>query len=182
MKGSILIAVGAFVAYKVFKARSWAGLGYFAGGRILTDETGTGEISGGFVSYEDLIELVKEVYPELSEIPTGLVMAIIKVESNFNPSAVGAAGEVGLMQIKPQTASWVLNKWGRDPGLNLYEPVANIETGMRVLFTYRAALERSQGAAGWIEAIQTYNIGVGAYVNGKRANSYLAKVMLAWVA
>ncbi len=33
----------------------------------------------------------------------GLLRAIFKVESNWNPKAVGAAGEIGLGQIKPST-------------------------------------------------------------------------------
>ncbi len=36
-----------------------------------------------------------------------IVMAIIDKESEFNPSAVGASGEIGLMQVKPATAEVV---------------------------------------------------------------------------
>lgn len=40
----------------------------------------------------------------LAGIPRELVQAVMTVESGFNPSAVGAAGEIGLMQIMPGTA------------------------------------------------------------------------------
>jgi len=33
-----------------------------------------------------------------------LVDAVIKVESDYGPDAIGAAGEIGLMQVRPSTA------------------------------------------------------------------------------
>lgn len=36
------------------------------------------------------------------------LMALIQTESRFNPSALGSHGEIGLMQIKPSTALWLL--------------------------------------------------------------------------
>ncbi len=38
------------------------------------------------------------------------LLAVVKTESQFNPLAVGLAGEIGLMQIKPETAAWICNK------------------------------------------------------------------------
>ncbi len=38
------------------------------------------------------------------------VMAIIETESKFNPKARGSHGEIGLMQIKPDTAAWIAKK------------------------------------------------------------------------
>ena len=43
-----------------------------------------------------------------------LVFALIKAESNFNKDAVSASGAVGLMQLMPDTASWISNKMGID--------------------------------------------------------------------
>lgn len=39
-----------------------------------------------------------------------LLMAVIKHESRFNPDARGRHGEIGLMQIKPSTALWLLQE------------------------------------------------------------------------
>ncbi|MEN0058361.1 MAG: lytic transglycosylase domain-containing protein [Bdellovibrio sp.] len=39
------------------------------------------------------------------------VLAVIKTESKFNPLAVGRHGEIGLMQIKPDTAEWIARKY-----------------------------------------------------------------------
>lgn len=38
------------------------------------------------------------------------LMAIIKHESGYNPEAIGSHGEVGLMQIKPSTALWLIEE------------------------------------------------------------------------
>lgn len=58
-------------------------------------------------------------YQEASKrtgIPVAVLVAQGKQESNFNPDAVGSAGEIGIAQIKPSTASspgWGLK--GIDP-------------------------------------------------------------------
>lgn len=59
------------------------------------------------------------------------VMAIIKTESSFNPLTIGRFGEIGLMQIKPDTAEWIAKKYGIAwKGKNsLKNPVTNIRIG-----------------------------------------------------
>ena len=52
------------------------------------------------------------------------IATIIKVESNGNPSIIGSYGEIGLMQVLPQTA----NSLGYDYTL-LYNPEWNIKIG-----------------------------------------------------
>lgn len=56
------------------------------------------------------------------------VLALIKQESRFNPEAVGSVGELGLMQIRPETAVWLSQKFDikfrgaktlRDPEVNI---------------------------------------------------------------
>ena len=44
-----------------------------------------------------------------------LVLALIEKESGFRPDAVGAAGEVGLMQVMPATAALVAERLLRIP-------------------------------------------------------------------
>ena len=63
-------------------------------------------------------------------ISPALALAVITVESNFNPRARSRAGEVGLMQIKPRTA--------RGMGFSgstaaLYNPDTNLRWGMKYL-------------------------------------------------
>ena len=60
-----------------------------------------------------------------------LVVAVVRVESNFRPTAVSQRGAVGLMQLLPETARWVAEQSGeRDffPDL-LYDPEVNIRLG-----------------------------------------------------
>lgn len=64
-----------------------------------------------------------------------LVLALIKTESQFNDRAVGAVGEIGLMQIKPDTAEWVCEKnnikWKGQSELK--KPTYNIQIGLLYL-------------------------------------------------
>jgi soluble lytic murein transglycosylase len=59
------------------------------------------------------------------------IMAIIDHESSFNPSIKGSFGEIGLMQIKPDTAEWIAKKyhlqWKGEK--SLYDPSTNVIYG-----------------------------------------------------
>lgn len=72
-----------------------------------------------------------------AHVPPALVLAIIDVESNFNPWAVSSAGAQGLMQIMP---FW-LEEIG-EPGDNLFDPRTNLRLGCAILAYY---LERAHG-------------------------------------
>jgi len=66
-------------------------------------------------------------------IPVDLLIAQARQESSFNPNARGAAGEIGLFQIKPSTAqSPGFGMTGVDPG-TLSDPRSNILFGARYL-------------------------------------------------
>ena len=67
-------------------------------------------------------------------IPSRLVFAIVQVESGGNPRAVGRAGEIGLMQIKPATAK-MMGYDGSDEGL--FHPETNIFFGTSYLAWWR---------------------------------------------
>ena len=63
--------------------------------------------------------------------------AVVRIESNWNAGLTGRAGEVGLMQIKHQTARGVGYTGTRAA---LYNPETNIKWGMRYLAgAYRLA-------------------------------------------
>jgi hypothetical protein len=59
-----------------------------------------------------------------------LVDAVIAVESNYRPGAIGAVGEMGLMQVRPSTAR-LLGFKGTDR--DLAEPATNIRLGVAYL-------------------------------------------------
>lgn len=59
-----------------------------------------------------------------------LVYAIISTESGFDPQAESSAGAVGLMQLLPDTARWIAEKYDLDcdPAV-LTDPETNIRLG-----------------------------------------------------
>lgn len=67
---------------------------------------------------------------ERTGLPPQIAVAVIEIESGFNPHAKGAAGEIGLMQVMPPTAK-MLGFQGSDD--QLAEPSANIKLGVRYL-------------------------------------------------
>jgi soluble lytic murein transglycosylase len=68
------------------------------------------------------------------------ILAVIQTESRFNADTVGSVGEIGLMQIRPETAKWIAQQndepWaGRQ---SLFDPVTNIHFGI-LYFSYLRA-------------------------------------------
>jgi soluble lytic murein transglycosylase-like protein len=61
-------------------------------------------------------------------VDASLIAAIMAVESGGDPAAVGAAGEIGLLQILPSTGRLL----GVSPG-QLRDPATNLDTGARYL-------------------------------------------------
>jgi soluble lytic murein transglycosylase len=59
------------------------------------------------------------------------LMAVIQNESSFNPKMKGGVGEIGLMQIKPDTAEWIAkgSKIEYSGADSLYNPSVNIRIG-----------------------------------------------------
>ena len=60
-----------------------------------------------------------------------LILAVIKVESAFNETAVSNKDARGLMQIMPTTAQWISKKLGQEEfnEADLFEPEKNIMLG-----------------------------------------------------
>lgn len=83
------------------------------------------------------------------------LLAVIKTESHFNLKALGRHGEIGLMQILPETAKWIAPQAGIEVSdLNLEDPKTNIRIGA----TYFASLRKSFGGYG-ARYIGAYNMG-----------------------
>jgi soluble lytic murein transglycosylase-like protein len=83
-------------------------------------------------------------------IDPNLVRALVKVESNFNPSAVSSKGAMGLMQLMPATAR-------RYEVRNPFDAAQNVDAGVRHL---KGLLENFRGDVPL--SLAAYNAGQGA--------------------
>jgi soluble lytic murein transglycosylase-like protein len=78
-----------------------------------------------------------------------LIIAVISVESSFNPIAESVAGAKGLMQIIPKYHGEKLSEFGGPEAV--FDPAANIQVGAKILREYI----RITGNLG--SALQMYN-------------------------
>jgi soluble lytic murein transglycosylase-like protein len=108
----------------------------------------------------DLSEIVYQSSNEFGYDPL-LLLAVIEVESVFNPEAYGRfrngekSGALGLMQIKPETAQEIADRLGMDtisPD-DLFKPEINVILGVAYLTTM-------------IERFKNFKLGILAYNQG----------------
>jgi len=109
-------------------------------------------------------------YAKTNGIPESLAHAVISIESNYRANARGAAGEVGLMQIKPATAR-MMGYRGSTKGL--YDPDTNIKYGMKYL-----AMAQKLGDGSTCGTILKYNAGHAAKRMNPVSKRYCGKVAL----
>jgi len=81
----------------------------------------------------DLVTLAHGAGNQLQLDPL-LIIAVIAVESRFNPIAESRAGAKGLMQIIPKYHGDKLEEFGGEQAV--FEPAANIHVGARILKEY----------------------------------------------
>ena len=110
---------------------------------------------------------------ERYRVPPELADAVAQIESAYNPQASGALGEVGLMQIRPETAA-LLGYRGTASGL--FEPETNVYYSVAYL---AGAWRRANGDL--CRALMKYRAGHGeermsafSVEYCRRARSYLA--------
>jgi soluble lytic murein transglycosylase len=96
-----------------------------------------------------------------------LVLAVMRQESHYRPDAMGRHGEIGLMQIKPETARWIASRvgisWSDDA--TLFDPQFNIRIGAAYISFLRERFE-NHGK----HYIAAYNLGPAALRNKLRNN------------
>jgi soluble lytic murein transglycosylase-like protein len=84
---------------------------------------------------------------EKYRLPEALILAVMAVESNFDPRALSDKGAMGLMQLMPATAKelYVSDAW---------DPAQNIEGGARYL-----RLLANQYSGDLVKTLAAYNAG-----------------------
>jgi soluble lytic murein transglycosylase-like protein len=87
-----------------------------------------------------------------------LLQALVKVESDFNPSAVSRSGAIGLMQIMPATAMAVAGLRGSKQSLSqqLQDPAINVHAGALYLRSLMDTFAQRVDLA-----LAAYNAGTG---------------------
>jgi len=82
------------------------------------------------------LELVRVAHAEARQVNLDplLVMAVIAVESSFNPIAESTVGAKGLMQIMPKYHADKLAQFGGEQAV--FNPESNIRVGTRILREY----------------------------------------------
>lgn len=109
--------------------------------------------------------------------PYSLALAVAEVESHFDMDAVGAAGEVGIMQLNPgpENTYWINleAETNQDPTT----PAGNIVCGVYLLGTHLANYQDME------KAIMAYNMGNAgaeqAWENGITSTEYSTNVLAA---
>lgn len=106
------------------------------------------------VEYKGYIEKYSEKY----DIDPYLILAMIKVESNFNPQAVSPRNARGLMQVSDSTGKWAsgkmkLENYGSD---SLMDPETNISVGCWYLAYLGRVYDKKRSLM-----LAAYNAGTG---------------------
>ena len=105
--------------------------------------------------YEEYVTKYSKEYG----IPEYIIYAVIKTESDFEPSAESSAGARGLMQMMPETFLWLTGSEHLNENLKadaLYDPEVSIKYGVYYLrYLYR------KFDYNWDNAFAAYNAGEG---------------------
>ena len=119
------------------------------------------------VAPEPLSALVAEAYDvgRRTKLDPTLILAIMAVESSFNPFAQSAVGAQGLMQVMTQIHSDKYENFGGK--LAAFDPLTNLRVGVKVL-------QECIARAGSVEGGLKYYVGAG---NMEGDGGYASKVL-----
>ena len=91
------------------------------------------------------------------DVPVAMILAVIRAESSFDPNAISRVGAKGLMQLMPDTFSWLCEEVLNEPhnAQKIQDSVTNVRYGTY----YLSYLYEKFG--NWRVALAAYNAGEG---------------------
>lgn len=100
------------------------------------------------VAPEPVSALVAEAYQlsETSKLEPTLILAVMAIESSFNPFAQSAVGAQGLMQVMTKVHTEKFDGFGGN--LATFDPVSNLRVGVKVL---KDCIDRAGSIAGGLK-------------------------------
>ena len=110
--------------------RSDAGVAWAGADRVYAEL----ELRARALGRDERVRLARVILEEASraELAPLLVLAVIRVESGFNPRAVSPVGAIGLMQLMPPTFREQASR-ARIGGSDPFDPLVNVRAGVRYL-------------------------------------------------
>lgn len=90
------------------------------------------------------------------DVPSAMILAVIRTESDFREDALSRAGAMGLMQLMPQTFAWLCDVQ-QEP--HAASEITDPETNIRFGTYYLSYLYEKFGS--WRVALAAYNAGEG---------------------
>ncbi len=122
---ALLAAHYLMAAYLTTRAQEWADAYQETLDYYHVTESADGSYA---ITYQDIIERYANEY----NLQPAFVAAIMRNESSFRTDAESSVGARGLMQLMPDTASWIAGKLGESGSYsfdNLYDAETNIRYG-----------------------------------------------------
>jgi soluble lytic murein transglycosylase-like protein len=120
--------------------------------------------SGPASSFRAAVRAMVEQEVQKTGLPADIADAVVRVESNYDPTVIGGVGEIGLMQIRPSTAAMLGFKGSAE---ELAKPEVNIHYGVIYL---SKAWRLANGDL--CRALMKYRAGHGEEIMTPRSVSY----------
>ena len=85
------------------------------------------DYSGSRPLFKAVVRALVEKEVKNTGLPADVADAVVHVESDYNPATIGGVGEIGLMQIRPETAAMLGFRGSKE---DLAKPEINIHYGV----------------------------------------------------
>jgi soluble lytic murein transglycosylase len=102
-----------------------------------------------------------------------LIAAIVRVESNYKPKLISVKGAIGLMQLMPDTADWIIRMEGFSSSMkeSLHDPKTNIMIGAKYIDILNHQFNNNLP-----EVLAAYNAGPGNVTKWRESNIWDGKL------